>query len=41
MVDRLTTVPRSKLGSYVGQLSDEDMVRLTRAMFAFVGPAGA
>jgi mRNA interferase MazF len=41
MVDKLTTVPRSKLGSYVGQLSDEDMVRLTRAMVVFLGLAGA
>ena len=41
MVDKLTTVPRSKLGAYVGQLSDEDMVRLTRAMVVFLGLAGA
>lgn len=41
MVDKLTTVPRSKLGQRVGQLSDEDMVRLTRAMVVFLGLAGS
>lgn len=41
MVDKLTTVPRSKLGSHVGRLSDEDMVRLARAMVVFLGLAGA
>jgi mRNA interferase MazF len=41
MVDKLTTVPRSKLGERVGQLSDEDMVRLTRAMVVFLGLAGS
>jgi mRNA interferase MazF len=40
MVDKLTTVPRSKLGHRVGQLSDEDIVRLTRAMVVFLGLAG-
>lgn len=41
MVDKLTTVPRSKLGERLGQLSDEDMLRLTRAMVVFLGLAGA
>ena len=39
-VDKLTTVPRAKLGQRVGRLSDEDMVRLSRAMVVFLGLAG-
>jgi len=41
MVDKLTTVPRAKLGQRVGRLADEDMVRLGRAMVVFLGLAGA
>jgi mRNA interferase MazF len=41
MVDKITTVPRSKLGDHVGRLSDEEMVRLGRAMLVFLGLAGA
>lgn len=40
MVDKLTTVPRSKLGERVGRLSDEDMIRLGRAILVFLGLAG-
>jgi mRNA interferase MazF len=40
MVDKITTVPRSKLGDHVGQLGDEDMVRLGRAVLVFLGFAG-
>lgn len=39
MVDKLTTVPRSKLGARVGHLSDEDMIRLGRAVVVFLGIA--
>lgn len=41
MVDKVTTVPRSKLGSPVGRLDDEDHVRLNRAMLVFLGLAGS
>jgi len=41
MVDKITTVPRSKLGEQIGQLSDKDMVRLGRAVVVFFGLAGA
>ena len=41
MVDRITTVPKRKVGSLVGRLSDEDLVRLNRAMTVFLGLAGA
>jgi mRNA interferase MazF len=40
MVDKITTVPRSKLGARVGRLADEDMVRLNRAVLVFLGIAG-
>lgn len=40
MVDKITTVPRTKLGSRAGRLADEDLVRLNRAMMVFLGLAG-
>jgi mRNA interferase MazF len=40
MVDKITTVPRSKLGGRVGRLGDEDMIRLGRAVLVFFGLAG-
>jgi mRNA interferase MazF len=39
MVDKLTTVPRVKLGSRIGRLDDEDMLRLNQAMLVFLGLA--
>jgi mRNA interferase MazF len=41
MVDKITTVPRSKVRDRIGRLGDEDMVRLGRAMLVFLGLAGA
>jgi mRNA interferase MazF len=41
MVDKITTVPRAKLGERVGRLADEDMVRLGRAIVVFFGLAGS
>jgi mRNA interferase MazF len=40
MVDKLTSMPREKLGKQVGRLSDSDMLRLNRAMMVFLGLAG-
>jgi mRNA interferase MazF len=40
MVDKLTTVHKAKLRSFVGRLSDEDLLRLNRAMVVFLGLAG-
>jgi mRNA interferase MazF len=40
MVDKITTVPRSKLGKRIGRLSDDDVVRLNRAILVFLGLAG-
>ena len=39
MVDKVTTVPKSRLGLRIGRLDDEDMVRLNRAMLVFLGLA--
>lgn len=40
MVDKITTVPRTKIGSRVGRLDDEDVLRLNRAIVVFLGLAG-
>jgi mRNA interferase MazF len=40
MVDKITTVPRTKLRSHIGRLQDEDMVRLNRTIMVFLGIAG-
>ncbi len=37
MADKITTVPKSKLGSLVGRLDDEDLVRLNQALLVFLG----
>ena len=39
MVDKITTVPKSKIGARVGRLADEDTVRLNRAVLVFLGIA--
>jgi mRNA interferase MazF len=41
MVDKITTVPKSKIGSLVGRLDDGDVLRLNRAVLVFLGLAGA
>jgi mRNA interferase MazF len=39
MVDKISTVPKTKLGSMIGKLDDEDMRRLNQAMLIFLGLA--
>ena len=39
MVDKITTVPRSKLGERIGRLPDDDMARLARSVVVFLGLA--
>ena len=39
MVDKITTVPRSKIGARVGRLDDEDVLRLNQAALVFLGLA--
>ena len=41
MVDKITTVPRAKLGEQIGQLSDDDMARLVRSAVVFLGLAAS
>ena len=40
MVDKITTVQKAKLGSHIGRIGDEDIVRLNRAVLVFLGIAG-
>ena len=39
MVDKITTVPKSKAGARIGRLDDEDILRLNQAMLVFLGLA--
>jgi mRNA interferase MazF len=39
MVDKLTTVSKQKLGSRIGRLDDEEVVRLNQAILVFLGLA--
>ena len=41
MIDKITTVRRSRLGERVGELSDADVVRLDRAIVVFLGIASS
>jgi mRNA interferase MazF len=39
MVDKITTVPKSKVGARVGRLKDTDILRLNQAIVVFLGLA--
>ncbi len=39
MVDKITTVPKGRIGARIGRLADEDMVRVNRAVLVFLGIA--
>jgi mRNA interferase MazF len=39
MVDKVTTVPKFKIGAHIGRLDDEDILRLNRAVLVFLGLA--
>jgi len=41
MVDKVTTVSRGTVRSRMGRLSDEDVIRLNRAVIVFLGLAGS
>ncbi len=41
MVDKITTVPKSKAGAKIGRLDDEDILRLNRAVAVFLGLAAS
>jgi mRNA interferase MazF len=37
MADKISTIPKSKVGARVGRLDDEDVLRLNRAVLVFLG----
>jgi mRNA interferase MazF len=39
MVDKITTVPKSRIGTRIGRLDDEDILRLNQAVLVFLGLA--
>jgi mRNA interferase MazF len=39
MIDKITTVPKTRLGRRIGTLHNEDIVRLNRALTVFLGLA--
>ena len=39
MADKITTVPKSKVGAHIGRLDGEDILRLNQALLVFLGLA--
>jgi mRNA interferase MazF len=39
MADKITTVPKSKVGAHIGRLDDENILRLNQAILVFLGLA--
>ena len=39
MADKITTVPKTKVGARIGRLDDEDILRLNQAILVFLGLA--
>jgi mRNA interferase MazF len=39
MVDKITTVPKSRIGERIGRLDDEDAIRLNQSVMVFLGLA--
>lgn len=39
MIDKITTVPKAALGQQIGQLGDDDLIRLNRSLTVFLGLA--
>jgi mRNA interferase MazF len=39
MVDKVTTIPKARLGSCIGRLEDEIMLQLNRSLLVFLGLA--
>ena len=40
MLDKLTTVPRTRVGRKIGTLDDPDLMRVNRGLLVFLGLAG-
>ncbi len=41
MVDKITTIRKSKVGAQIGRLDDDDVLRLNQALMVFVGLAAS
>src|SRR6185369_150792 len=41
MVDKITTLPKARLGRRIGRLSDTDLRQLNQAVLVFLGLAGS
>src|SRR5438552_2310149 len=41
MVDKVTTIEKTKIGNRIGRLDESDLMRLNRALLVFLGLAGA
>ena len=39
MVDKITAVPRNRLGERIGMLADDDLLRLNRSLLVYLGLA--
>jgi mRNA interferase MazF len=39
MIDKITTVPKARMGKRIGKLNEADVVRLDRALTVFLGLA--
>ncbi|MCX5946553.1 MAG: type II toxin-antitoxin system PemK/MazF family toxin [Cyanobacteria bacterium] len=39
MVDKITAVPRNRLGQRIGMLADDDLLRLNRSLLVYLGLA--
>ena len=39
MIDKVTTVPKARLGKRLGRLDDTDQLRVNRALMVFLGLA--
>lgn len=39
IVDKITTIPKSKVDTHIGRLDDEDILRLNQAILVFLGLA--
>ena len=40
MIDKITTMPKHRMDQRLGRLSNDDLVRVNRAMLVFLGLAG-
>jgi mRNA interferase MazF len=41
MVDKISTIPKTRVGAHVGRLDAEDILRLNLAILVFLGLAGS